>query len=131
MIIVTTLMQSLFLMANDIITLSKKKIVPSQPIRLYMICLSYQAKKTPKTLKQFGTFVRSGLGSSCTLIMYARVKSTKATAPRLITNRTMGGLFLKKLFKFSQIAQSNAMAVMFFSPWKSEKIILWINFPCI
>lgn len=131
MIIVTTLMQSLFLMANDIITLSKKKIIPSQPIRLYMICLSYQAKKPLKTLKQFGTFVRSGLGSSCTLIMYARVKSTKANAPRLITNRTMGGLFLKKLFKFSQIAQSNAMAVMFFSPWKSEIIILWIYFPCI
>lgn len=70
------------------------------------------------------TFVRSGLGSSCTLIMYARVKSTKANVPRLITNRTMGGLFLKKLFKFSQIAQSNAMAVMFFSPWKSKKVML-------
>lgn len=74
--------------------------------------------KNPKTKisSVVCTFVRSGLGSSCTLIMYARVKSTKANVPRLITNRTMGGLFLKKLFKFSQIAQSNAMAVMFFSP---------------
>lgn len=117
-------MQLLFLMANDIITLSKKKNHTKSTHKTVHDMFELAGKKTPKTLKQFGTFVRSGLGSSCTLIMYARVKSTKANAPRLITNRTMGGLFLKKLFKFSQIAQSNAMAVMFFSPWKIEKIIL-------
>lgn len=111
---------------------TEKKFIPIQPIRLYMTCLSYQTKKKKKPNKNpktkissvVCTFVRSGLGSSCTLIMYARVKSTKANVPRLITNRTMGGLFLKKLFKFSQIAQSNAMAVMFFSPWKSKKVML-------
>lgn len=117
-------MQLLFLMANDIITLSKKKNHTKSTHKTVHDMFELAGKKNPKTLKQFGTFVRSGLGSSCTLIMYARVKSTKANAPRLITNRTMGGLFLKKLFKFSQIAQSNAMAVMFFSPWKIEKIIL-------
>lgn len=68
----------------------------------------------------FVTFVRSGLGSSLTLTMYARVRSTTAKAPRLITNNTMGGLFFTKLFKFSNIAQSNAILKMFFSPWNRD-----------